>query len=231
MRATVGNSGNANFIPAILTDFDDTAAAQNVGELVLSRFGGPGWKDIRSRFRTGEISLKEYQEVAFRHVRADRSAIQAYVKEHASFRPYFKDLWIYCRAHQMPMAVVSLGLDVYIEALLQREGFSDLPVYSVNTQFTPQGITYEYRHVEPDLEQQGNSKALIVKQYQRRGYQVWYVGDGRADFPPAALADVVFAHSTLAEECGRHQVPFHPFRDFGDLLAALKLPRGHEAIT
>ena len=46
---------------AVLTDFDDTAAYQNVAELLLNRFGDSSWMDIRARFRSGELTLKEYQ--------------------------------------------------------------------------------------------------------------------------------------------------------------------------
>ena len=38
---------------AVLTDFDDTAAHQNVAELLLNRFGDSSLMDIRSRFRSG----------------------------------------------------------------------------------------------------------------------------------------------------------------------------------
>ena len=58
---------------AVLTDFDDTAAYQNVAELLLDRFGDSSWMDIRARFRAGELTLKEYQEITFRDILADRS--------------------------------------------------------------------------------------------------------------------------------------------------------------
>ena len=61
----------------ILCDFDDTAAAQNVGQLLLERFHpgsaalsgmpSPG-SDVRRRYVDKEISLAEYQEIAFRQV-------------------------------------------------------------------------------------------------------------------------------------------------------------------
>ena len=66
--------------PAVLTDFDDTAAAQNVAELLLHRFGHPSWTEVRERFRAGELSLKDYQEITFLRMAADRDA-------HAGLRP------------------------------------------------------------------------------------------------------------------------------------------------
>jgi 2-hydroxy-3-keto-5-methylthiopentenyl-1-phosphate phosphatase len=221
MKNTDGNSGNVRLWPAVLIDFDDTAAIQNVAELLLNRFGDPTWQQVRSRFRAGELTLLEYQEIAFRSIQADRSTMQTYVREHATLRPYFKELWGYSHSLGIPMAIVSHGLDFYIEALLEKEGIRDIPVYAVHTRFTPQ-ISYQYCYSSPGQEHLGNSKSLIVERYQHQGYHVIYIGDGRSDFEPARQADLVFAHSTLAEECHRHQIPFRQFRDFRDVISALK---------
>ena len=209
-------------IPAVLTDFDDTAAVQNVAEMLLHRFGDPSWTGVRRRFRAGELSLKDYQEIAFNHIDADRETMQAYVRENASLRPHFARLWQFCRERNCPLAVVSLGLDFYIRALLEQEGAGDVPVYCVNTRFTDQGISYYYHHTYPGQPERGNSKGLVVDRYRELGYHVIYVGDGRSDFEGAERADTVFAHSFLAEECQRRGVPFRPFTDFGDVLAATR---------
>ena len=242
MRPIDSNSGKDSLAPAVLTDFDDTAAEQNVAELLLQQFGDPTWTDIRARFREGEFTLIEYQEIVFRNILADRATMQAYVKENANLRPYFRELWDYCQDNRIPLAVVSQGLDFYIEALLEKEGYPlrhsspamrpvgggnllgsgpRIPVYSVNTDFTQDGITYEYRYMRPGHERQGNSKGLIVEQYRDQGYYIVYIGDGHSDFEAGEMADLLFAHRTLAEECNRKQIPFRPFSDFGDVLRGL----------
>ena len=222
MRTTDGSSGSVNKPPAVLIDFDDTAAQQNVAELLLNRFGDPTWHDTRQRFRAGEYTLKEYQEITFRNIRAGRSAMQAYVKQHANLRPHFRELWDYCQAHGIPMAIVSQGLDFYIEALLDEAGLPQIPVYAVDTQFGTQGITYEYRYVRPGQERQGNSKGMVVDRYRQDGHYVFYVGDGISDFEAASRVDLLFAHRTLAEKCTSEKIPFRPFTDFQDLLSALQ---------
>ena len=198
MTTTGANSANGKPTPAVLTDFDDTAAAQNVAELLLHRYGDPTWTDVRQQFRDGHLNLKEYQEITFRNILADRSAMQHYVRERASLRPYFADLYRFCRDNEIPLAVVSQGLDFYISALLERDGFGDVPIYAVNTTFEQGRIAYHYNHVPPGGERQGNSKALIVEQFQQQGYHVLFAGDGASDQEASVRADVVFAHRTLA---------------------------------
>ena len=220
--STAKSFRNGNLAPAVLIDFDDTAAAQNVAEMLLNRFGDPTWQEVRRRFRAAELNLKEYQEITFRNIQASRTAMQDYVKENAILRPYFRELWSYCQEREVPMAIVSQGLDFYIEALLEQEGFSQVPVYAVETSFSPEGIGYHYRFTYPGAEHLGNSKGLVVDRYKKNGHHVVFVGDGRSDFEAAKEADLVFAHSILAEECRRQGIPYRPFSDFGDVLSALQ---------
>ena len=119
MRTTAkslgNNCGSDSRPPAVLVDFDDTAAEQNVAQMLLERFGDPTWQAVRERFRQGELTLKEYQEITFSNILAaspqvNRATMQDYVKQHANLRPYFKELWEYCQAEHIPMAIVSVGL-------------------------------------------------------------------------------------------------------------------------
>jgi 2-hydroxy-3-keto-5-methylthiopentenyl-1-phosphate phosphatase len=222
MRTTASSSGSASPRLAVLTDFDDTAAQQNVAELLLNQFGHPSWQEVRNQFRAGKLTLKDYQEITFRNIQADLLTMQTYVKEKANLRPFFGELYQYCQGKDIPVAVVSQGLDFYIQALLEKEGFPQLPVYSVNTSFNGNGIEYHYRHTYPGEEHRGNSKGLIVERYQQQGHHVIYIGDGRSDFEAAERADLLFAHSVLAQECQRQGIPYRDFRDFGDVLAVLR---------
>ena len=209
-------------VPALLTDFDDTAAVQNVAELLLNRFGASAWTDVRQQFRDGKLSLKEYQEITFREIQADRPAMQHYVKEHAALRPWFSELYQFCRSRDIPLAVVSQGLDFYISALLERDGFSDVPIYAVDTSFEGGRISYHYNHVYPGRESQGNSKAFVVETFQRRGYYVVFAGDGASDLEASRQADMVFAHRTLARYCDEEGIPYQPFQDFKPILLAVR---------
>jgi len=220
MKTTGANSASGRPQPAVLTDFDDTAAEQNVAEILLNRFGNPDWKDVRQSFRDGYMDLKEYQEITFRNIEAD--TMQSYVKEHANLRPYFRELWGYCRANGFPMAVVSQGLDFYIEALLEKEGVARVPVYAVETEFHNGSISFHYNHAYPGKESLGNSKGFVVESFQERGCHVFFAGDGRSDLEAARTADVIFAHSTLAKFCDDEGIAYQPFEDFAGMLLSVR---------
>lgn len=208
--------------PAFLTDFDDTAAVQNVAELLLHRFGADNWTEVRQQFREGKLTLKEYQEITFREIRGDRAAMQHFVREHATLRPWFPELYQFCGARGIPLAVVSQGLDFYISALLERDGFGDVPIYAVDTSFQDGVISYHYNHAYPGLESQGNSKAFVVEQFQENGYFVVYAGDGVSDLEASRQADLVFAHRTLARYCDEEGIPYTPFEDYKSALLTVR---------
>ena len=210
--------------PAVLTDFDDTAAVQNVAELLLNRFGHPTWTDVRERFRRGELSLKDYQEITFLQMQADRSTMQSYVREHACFRDHFGELAAFCDDHSIPMCIVSQGLDFYIQALLADSGRPAMPVHAVRTTFDANGriAEYAYDFTYPNAPELGNSKALMVRRFQERGYHVFFAGDGRSDFEAGEVADTVFAHRQMAEMCSDAGIAYTPFTDFGPLLDAVR---------
>ena len=221
---TADRSTVSRRLPAVLTDFDDTAAAQNVAELLLNEFGDPTWTSVRDRFRAGELSLKAYQEITFLRMRADRYTMQAYVREHANFRPYFNELVEYCQERNIPLCIVSQGLDFYIQALLDGSGQPKVPVYAVAAQFDERGsITgYRYDFPYPEAPELGNSKALIVQRFRDAGRHVYYMGDGRSDFEAGEVADSVFAHRQMAAMCDEAGIAFTPFTDFGPVLAAVR---------
>lgn len=209
--------------PAVLSDFDDTAAEQNVAELLLERFGHDSWRDVRNRFREGQLTLKEYQEITFRHISADRASMRDYVMEKANFRPYFHELCGFCQQRDIPLAIVSQGLDFYIQALLDKEGLSHVPVYAVNTVFSAERLSYIYNFPYPGREDLGNSKGVLVDRFRNQGNYVFYAGDGASDLEAAERADVVFAHRTLAQQCRERQIPFQDFDDFQGMLQAVEL--------
>jgi 2,3-diketo-5-methylthio-1-phosphopentane phosphatase len=227
--------------PAVLCDFDDTTAVENVAELLLEHFSDDAtWQQLRRQSREKTIAFREYQERAFSSTRASREAMVSLVKSRATMRPYFRELWQYCQDRDIPLAIVTVGLDFYVDALLEREGLEEVPRYAVKTSFTHRGITYGYPHTWDGsgastldvCRQWGNCKCSVLGKYRRMGHSIFYVGDGRSDFCPASIADQVFARSHLAELCREDQMPYTEFEDFQDVIRGLEgwgAPQGAEA--
>ena len=217
--------------PAVLCDFDDTMVVENVAELLLQHFSDDGiWPELRRQARDGLITFKDYQERSFRSIGASQEDMKTVVKAKATLRPHFKEMWQYCRSENIPLAVVTVGLDFYVEAVLEREGLTDVPCYAVKTSFSAQGITYEYPNVwdgsgasnRDSCLTWGNCKCSVLGMHMRKGHSIFYVGDGRSDFCPSSLADRVCARGPLAQYCREQRLPYIEFRDFQDVIKALQ---------
>ena len=221
---------SATAIPAVICDFDDTVTFQNIAELLLEAFClDPNWRQLQKASRDQILSLREYQERAFRSTKAGRRIMQRKVKDSANVRPHFKNLWEYCVLRSYPMAIVTVGLDFYVDAVLERESLNDIPRFAVETEFIDGNIHFNYPYSwdgsgaapKEICQRWGTCKCSVVTKYQREGYSVLYIGDGRSDFCAASIADNVFARSNLATECDKNGIRYSEFRDFGDVILEL----------
>lgn len=222
MTSTGADNEKASRPLAVLCDFDDTIALQNVAQLLLDRFGHGKWEELRKQLRAGDINFRQYQERSFDAVTASEDEMRRYAEGEAIVREGFHELWQHCRDTGTPLAIASLGLDFYIDAILKRETICDVPTYSVETNCTPDGISYRYPHTWDGCTKWGTCKCVAIWAYRRDGYDIVYVGDGTSDFCPASKADVVFARSHLVEKCASEGVPCHEFEDFHQVLAKIK---------
>jgi 2-hydroxy-3-keto-5-methylthiopentenyl-1-phosphate phosphatase len=210
--------------PAVLVDFDNTAAEENVAEMLLDAFCQGDWRSLREAYRAGRLTLREYQENAFAAVSAPQEAMAEYVRAHAHLRPGFPELARFCRERNTPLAIVTNGLDFYVHALLERYGLLPLvEVYAVRVRFTRDGPRYTYPWSAPYCWEWGNCKCRVVDLYRQQGYRILYVGDSQSsDLCPASRSDILFAHRSLLDFCRRAGIPAYPLGDFTDVLKVLQ---------
>jgi len=207
---------------AILCDFDDTAADRNVATLLLNRFqpvplsvSAPHWRELHQRYLRAEITLAEYQEIAFAQMPSSQEEQAAYVKEQAALRPGFVELAGYCADHGIELAIVSHGLDFYVRALLEESGLEELPFFAVHTSETDGRTSFNYCFSSEGCDWfPGNCKCYIIDEYRERGKMVLYAGDGISDTCPARKADYVFARDSLLSFCRAQEIPHLELTDF-----------------
>jgi len=104
---------------AVVCDFDGTALALDLGDEVAFRFAGEDvYRAAAARYHEGEFPFSGLLERVFAPIRASREEIAAFARERAIWRPGFESFLGACRAAGRPFLVVSAGLDVYIEPVL-----------------------------------------------------------------------------------------------------------------
>ena len=203
---------------AVLCDFDDTITQGNVAHLILDRFGDGSWREVRRQYLEGSIPPHEYFERQFTLVQATRCEMQCYVQEHGHIRGGFSALAQYCRQWGIALVVITLGLDFYVQALLEQQGLGWLPVYAVGTRFTEDGIQFDFPYANEECHSWGICKCSVVEWYRQAGHRVFYVGDGHNDLCPARKSDMVFARGDLVKLCRHEGLPYRELRDFQDVI-------------
>jgi 2,3-diketo-5-methylthio-1-phosphopentane phosphatase len=144
-----------------------------------------------------------------------------------SLDPTFKGFVEFCRARDIPLIVLSDGLDFYVERLLKNNGFGDLSYYSNHLEFVLSGavtkLVPSFPYTDAECLHCGNCKRNHLLTLSGDEDIIVYIGDGISDQCPVRYADIVFAKGSLIHSCQEQNITYHEFRNFSDVLRRLEL--------
>jgi len=202
---------------AILCDFDGTVARDDVGNLLFRKFAdGRTAEEIVNRWKRGEISSRECLEQEAALARVSKEELDEFILLR-KLDPYFKDFLDFAVKRGMEVAIVSDGLDYYIEKMLLRNGSAHVDFYANRAKLSNGTIkiTFPFHNVL-ECTDCANCKTFHLEQYRSKGYYIVYVGNGLSDTCPSRSADLVFAKGDLqsfCEENGIYHITYENFRD------------------
>ncbi len=202
---------------AVFCDFDGTISRRDVGYSMFHHFSGgrndallPDWKSLRMSSR--ECLLAEAAMVT-----ASRDEILRFI-EPFEIDPGFVAFERLCRVNQVPLFVISDGLDFYINTILGRAGLGHLPVMSNTGHLNGHGIEITFPWTNHSCTRCGNCKGERMAEYRLdhdgAGRQLVFVGDGYSDICAVTQADLLLAKKDLAHYCREKDIAHIPFADF-----------------
>lgn len=203
---------------AVLCDFDGTVAQDDVGNLLFSTFTSNGEAmDVVARWKRGEISSRECLEKEVSLARTDRRALDGFVRER-SIDPYFRDFHDFARRRGIEVAIISDGLDYYIERMLVRHGLGHIDFFANRLSFRNDQLHVDFPYYDLlECTDCGCCKTHHLYTYRERGFYIIYVGDGLSDRCPCETADMVFAKGDLLRHCQQNEIAHVQFRNFRDV--------------
>jgi len=205
----------------IFCDFDGTVAEQDVGNLLFETFADDRWRAAVEEWLAGHISSEECLRRECEATVAGRDQILALADEQR-LDPGFEEFVRFCREHEIPVTILSDGLDFYIERILANHGFGDLPVRANHLVFVGHDrIVPEFPYLADSCGRCANCKGHHLRAARRPGEWLVYVGDGYSDRCAAREADLVFAKRDLRRYCREAAIPYVEFRSFYDVLDGL----------
>jgi 2-hydroxy-3-keto-5-methylthiopentenyl-1-phosphate phosphatase len=224
----MGISGLMDLV--VLSDFDGTVTTIDTAEFILGRFAKGDFRRFDRQFERGRITLEECLNRQFSLVNASRKQILGELKGKVIFRPNFKKLAEHCKAHCIPLVIVSAGLDFVVKDFLKLNGCLDLvEVCTPKTVFSADSIRFAFPTLFDATSE--NFKQDLVRWYKGQNKKVIFIGDGVADFPAIKDADYVFVieSSRLAKMCESCEMACESIADFQQVIEAIcKIKLGYK---
>jgi 2,3-diketo-5-methylthio-1-phosphopentane phosphatase len=204
----------------VFCDFDGTIVPVDVGDRFFEEFSGPQMWDDHALYTDGKIDASEmFARSCARIPVLGEKRIEEFCSRF-EVDPAFPAFLDWCEEKGFPVAIVSDGLDLYIERILAPySGRIDI----ISNQFVMNDRTREVKSPWSDSECRrcGTCKRNIITTRSSDDDIIVYVGDGFSDFCPVEYADVVFARDALIGHCQRNNISFRDFGSFADVKAVL----------
>jgi 2-hydroxy-3-keto-5-methylthiopentenyl-1-phosphate phosphatase len=155
-------------VKALLVDFDGTACLQDVSELLLDAFGGPGWERFDHAVDRGEMGLREAGEHQVAMLRGAREEMLAFTLEHAELAPTFAPFAEWAEERGLPLELASDGFAFYIQPILERAGLGRLEIVTNALVASDGGWMLLHPNSHPDCLGCGTCKMLAAQQPRER---------------------------------------------------------------
>ena len=120
--------------------------------------------------------------------------------------------------HEIPLHIVSDGLDFYIKSFLDRAGLSGLDIHANMAHFVNGDLYPSFPYYAQGCGYCGTCKGERVKSLSQADELTVYIGDGFSDRCAVGVADVLFARGDLVKLAQEKSVDWQPFANFYDVM-------------
>ncbi|MGB2868500.1 MAG: HAD-IB family phosphatase [Bacteroidota bacterium] len=209
----------------VFCDFDGTVSPIDIGNRFFRTYVGELANEIVKGYLDGTATARECLTRECAAVKNVTAAEFESFLEQFSLDPYFKGFVDFCNEREIPLAILSDGLDFYVGRILARHGLGRLPWYANHLEFvtTAGGTSLEvsFPYADAECDYCGNCKRNHMLTQSADEDVVVYVGDGISDRCPVRFADIVFAKRSLIKYCQEQNISYHAFDDFREVHARL----------
>lgn len=206
----------------IFCDFDGTISVQDTTDFVLTQLALPQWKEIENRWLKGDIGSAECMQMQIALIQGHQTELDAVLNQ-VEIDSTFLEFFYFCEQAQIPLTIISDGVDYFIKKILIKHQVHSIPVVANHLRILNDGDETIYRLESPYQDKICSAAAGVCKcRVVKHAEPIIYVGDGRSDFCVSHQVDWVFAKNALADYCRLHNKSFTYYHRFSDIIAALK---------
>jgi 2-hydroxy-3-keto-5-methylthiopentenyl-1-phosphate phosphatase len=206
----------------VFLDFDGTITQADVlDELIVRYSRDDSWKRVEQEWQAGRIGSRACLAQQFDLLDISRAQLDTFLDQ-VAIDPGTTTLVNLLRRLEVPVAILSDGIDFFIERILRRHGLDSLTVrantlvlqdgrWKLRCPWSSGACTVAAAHC----------KCASDEALRSAGRKIIYVGDGRSDLCPARGADLVFAKNALATCLAAEGVAFQSYHGLADVAAVL----------
>jgi len=225
---------NPKFI--FFTDFDGTITQNDSNDFLTDNlgYGEKLRKQGNQDVLMNKLSFRESFQGMMDSVKTPYDQCIKTLLENIKLDPYFKEFHDWARQNNVPIVVLSSGMEPIIRALLVHlvgKDAADIQIVSNNVApKNGKNINEEggWKIVFHDDSHFGHDKSIEIRQYSKlpdtQRPTLFYAGDGVSDLSAAKETDLLFAKKghDLVTYCVREKVPFTIFEDWSSVLSTVK---------
>ncbi|KAG1729576.1 HAD-like domain-containing protein [Suillus lakei] len=215
----------------VLSDWDGTITTQDSNDFVTDTFG-MGHSDrvaLNQRIRNGEDNFRDaFRKMIVTHTfEFCKNAVANNIKVDDTFKAFYE----FCETNDIPVVIVSSGMEPIIRAVLNKHlaSLDGIQIISNEVKTYDDGNwEIQYRHPESGF---GHDKSKAIAPY--RNMQpapiVFFFGDGVSDLSAARGATCLFVkykpngENELMEYCIMNKIKHRLFQSFEEAQGVMKL--------
>ncbi len=206
----------------IFCDFDGTISIGDVTDIMLNRFADTHWLTIEDEWKAGKIGSAECMQRQIPLIGASKAELDEAldsIEIDAGFVSFVR----LCQTQNIPLTIISDGVDYFIARILARHHLPVLPILANHLEIAQNadGAT-TYKLSSPFSA--GDCTAGVCKCRAVGGSfgKRVFVGDGQSDFCVSNKPELVFAKGKLATFCDEQGIDYTAYTTFFDVAANLE---------
>ena len=200
----------------LLVDFDGTVAMIDTVDALLSLHAEDAWLEIEQEWVAGKIGSREAMAAQVALLKLDSTELDTFI-DSVVLDHGFPSFVALCRESQLPVTVVSDGIDHVVTRVLARH---NVP-FTVRANHLVQTAGDRWALSFPHAAEGCSSGNCKCKAPTAPGAFRVLIGDGRSDFCAAGTVDLCLAKGKLIDHCREKGIPHVAFRDFHDVTRIL----------
>ncbi|MGA2668282.1 MAG: HAD-IB family phosphatase [Ignavibacteria bacterium] len=209
----------------IYCDFDGTITTLDTWMAVGNYFirEKETWYEIIRKFENLEIGARECFLKECDLIENFDLEIFNRIIENQQLDEYFLEFKQFCEQNNLPITIMSEGMDYYIQRILKKYNF-ELPYYANKFVLSKDEKSFhlEFPFSDAECTKCGCCKRNLLMNMTADDEISVYIGDGYSDACVTHYADIVFAKKSLASYCWKNNITYFEYKNFSDIKSKLE---------